>query len=272
VGKTKSRMGQVFLIDDAYLRAIADAARLEPTDNVLEIGMGRGQLTQFLVRRAARVVAVELNRRLAVEAERYFEDFDNLTILEGNILDIDLEDALSGAVPAVCVGNIPYYITGPIIDLLFEYREIIPRWLLLLQKEVARRVTAEPGSKEYGRLSVKLQYYGVPALELEIPREAFEPVPEVDSALVSYYYRDKPAVRVSDEARFFYLVDYLFGERRKKVRNRLPGFTGGTVSRNDAENAFSRLGISVNSRPQELSMKDFAELHNWLESTIGVNG
>jgi 16S rRNA (adenine1518-N6/adenine1519-N6)-dimethyltransferase len=272
VGKTKSRMGQVFLNDNEYLRAVADAAHLEPSDNVLEIGMGRGQLTQFLIRRAAVVVAVELDRRLADKAERYFRDFDNLTIVEGNILDVDLEDVLGDAVPAVCVGNIPYYITGPIIDLLFEYRKIIPRWLLLLQREVARRIVAGPGSKEYGRLSVKLQYYGVPTLELEIPRDAFEPVPEVDSALLSYYYRRKPPVEVTDETSFFYLVDYLFAERRKKVRNRLPGLTGGALSRDNVNDTLNRLGIAINSRPEELSLEDFAALHNWLENTVGVNG
>lgn len=272
MGRTKSRMGQVFLKDDDYLRDVADAARLETSDNVLEIGSGRGQLTQFLVRRAAAVFAVELDRRLADETERYFKDFDNLTIVEGNILDIDLYDVLGNAVPAVCVGNIPYYITGPIIDMLFEYRKIIPRWQLLLQKEVARRIVAGPGSKEYGRLSIKLQYYGVPALEFEIPRDAFEPVPEVDSALVSYYYRDKPPVRVADETRFFYLVDYLFAERRKKVRNRLPALIGGTVSRSDIDDALNRLGVAVNCRPEELSLEDFAALHNWLENTAGVIG
>ena len=272
MGKTKSRMGQVFLVDDDYLRSIADAACLEPTDNVLEIGMGRGQLTQFLVRRAARVVAVELDRRLADEAERNFADFDNLTIVEGNVLDIDLAVALGDAVPAVCVGNIPYYITGPIIDMLFGYRGLIPRWLLLLQKEVARRVVSEPGSKEYGRLSVRLQYYGVPALELNIPRDAFEPVPEVDSALVSYYYRDEPHVEVADEARFFYLVDYLFGERRKKIRNRLSRFAGGAVSRDEVDEALGRSGIAGDSRPEDLSILDFAALHNWLERVKDLNG
>lgn len=264
-------MGQVFLVDDEYLRAIADAAYLEPTDNVLEIGMGRGQLTQFLVRRASRVVAVELDPRQVDEAERDFADFENLTIVEGNILDIELADALGDAVPAVCVGNIPYYITGPIIDLLFENRGIIHRWLLLLQKEVARRVVANPGSKEYGRLSVRLQYYGVPALELDVPRDAFEPVPEVDSALVSYYYRDEPCAEVADEARFFYLVDYLFGERRKKIRNRLPAFASGTVSRDEIDEALGSSGIAGDSRPENLSISDFAALHNWLEGITRTN-
>jgi len=272
LGKTKSRMGQVFLIDDGYLRAIADAARVEPTDNVLEIGMGRGQLTQFLVRRAARVVAVEMDPRLADEAERAFAGFENLTIVEGNVLEIDIADALGDAVPALCVGNIPYYITGPIIDMLFERRGVIPRWLLLLQKEVARRVVARPGSKEYGRLSVRLQYYGAPALELEVPRDAFEPVPEVDSALVSYFYRDEPQVEVADEARFFYLVDYLFGERRKKIRNRLPAFAGGAVSRDEIDDALGRSGVAGDSRPEDLSIDDFAAIHNWLESVTAVDG
>jgi 16S rRNA (adenine1518-N6/adenine1519-N6)-dimethyltransferase len=272
LGKTKSRMGQVFLVDDDYLRSIADAARLEATDNVLEIGMGRGQLTQYLVRRAARVVAVELDGRLADEAERNFADFDNLTIVEGNVLDIDLADALGDAVPAVCVGNIPYYITGPIVNMLFEYRGLIPKWLFLLQKEVARRIIAGPGSKEYGRLSVRLQYYGVPALELDVPRDAFEPVPDVDSALVSYYYRDEPLVEVADEARFFYLVDYLFGERRKKVRNRLPRFVDGAVSREEVDEMLGRSGIAEDSRPEDISISDFAALHNWLEGATHANG
>ena len=185
MGKTKSRMGQIFLTDDVYLRAVADAARLEPTDNVLEIGMARGQLTQYLVRRAARVVAVELDERLVNEAAGLFADRDNLTIVAGNILDIDLADVLGDAVPAVCVANIPYYITGPIIDILFEHREIIPRWLLLLQREVAGRIVAAPGSRKYGRLSVRLQYHGTPRVELEIPREAFELVAQAKLYRVS---------------------------------------------------------------------------------------
>lgn len=256
----KPAKGQVFLADDAYLRAVADAADLGPDDNVLEIGMGSGQLTQYLVRRAARVVAVELDGALVRRAERSFASRDNLTIVEGDVLRIDLRDALGDAVPAVSVGNIPYYITGPIIDLLFELRDIIPRWLLLLQKEVARRITAGPGSRDYGRLSVKLQYYGVPAIELEVPRFAFSPVPAVDSALVSYRYHGAPPVGVTDEARFFYFVDHLFGERRKKVRNRLPAYAGGALSKEDAGRVLAKSGLGADCRPEELSLEDLAGL------------
>ena len=158
----RARKGQVFLVDNDVLRAIADAAEITADETVLEIGMGRGELTQHLVRRAREVVAVELEEGFVDAAARDFAPYDNLTIVHANILDVEWGELVAADSRVVVVGNIPYYITGPILALLSAHRAQIKRWVLTLQKEVAERICASPGGKVYGALSVKLQLQGKP--------------------------------------------------------------------------------------------------------------
>ncbi|MCP4230510.1 MAG: ribosomal RNA small subunit methyltransferase A [bacterium] len=259
------KIGQVFLTDSDYTRRIADAADIGPEDTVLEIGPGQGHLTQFLVRRAKEVISVELDERLVARLADTFDGHENLTVVQGNILDLDFDYIMEDSRPAICVANIPYYITGPILDFLFEHRADLPRWSLLMQKEVARRLCALPGGREYGRLSVRARYYGTPEFEFEVPRTAFEPPPKVDSALVTFrYYDESPLPETKDELQLFYLVDYLFGSRRKKIRKRLLSFLGGRMTGEELDALLDELDISGDARPEDLSIEEYIRLGNGL--------
>lgn len=256
----RAAKGQVFLVDNDVLRAIADAAEIAADETVLEIGMGRGELTQHLVRRAREVVAVELEESFVDAAARDFERYDNLTIVHANVLDVDWGELVAPDSRVVVVGNIPYYITGPILALLSAHRAQITRWALTLQKEVAERICAVPGGKAYGALSVKMQLGGKPYLAFTIPASAFEPRPEVDSALVTYEYSDK-SLAGEDEILFGHFVDFLFAARRKKVSNRLATLMGGTMAAADIATEVRGAGFDPEARPEQLSPEEFAGLY-----------
>jgi len=256
----RASKGQVFLDDNDVLRAIADAAEVTADETVVEIGMGRGELTQHLVRRAREVVAVELEERFVDGAARDFAPYDNLTIVHANVLDVEWGELVAPDVPVVVVGNIPYYITGPILALLAAHRAQITRWALTLQKEVAERICASPGGKPYGALSVKLQLRGKPYLAFEIPAEAFEPRPEVDSALVTYEYAE-PRFRGEDGILFDHFVDFLFGGRRKKIANRLATLLGGERPAAEVAAEVRAAGFDPDARPERLSPDEFAGLY-----------
>jgi 16S rRNA (adenine1518-N6/adenine1519-N6)-dimethyltransferase len=260
----KARKGQVFLIDNDVLRRIADATEVTADESVLEIGMGRGELTQHLVRRARDVVAVELEEGFVDAAARDFERYDNLTIVHGNVLDVDWAELVPEGRRVVAVGNVPYYITGPILKLLGDHRRQLKRWALTLQKEVAERICAPPGGKSYGALSVKMQTRGEPYLAFTIPAEAFSPVPEVDSALLTCRYYDEPAPPADSEF-FGYFVDFVFAGRRKKLGNRLTTLLGGRLSAPELAARVREAGFEPDARPEELSPHEFTELYALLE-------
>jgi 16S rRNA (adenine1518-N6/adenine1519-N6)-dimethyltransferase len=256
----RAAKGQVFLVDNDVLRAIADAAEIAADETVLEIGMGRGELTQHLVRRAREVVAVELEERFVDAAARDFARYDNLTIVHANVLDVDWRELVAADCPVVVVGNIPYYITGPILSLLAAHRAQIARWALTLQKEVAERICASPGGKAYGALSVKLQLRGRPYLAFTIPAAAFEPRPEVDSALVTYEYVENN-VGGEDETFFEHFVDFLFAGRRKKVSNRLATLLSGAMAAAEVAAKMREAGLDPEARPERLSPPQFVDLY-----------
>lgn len=259
----KARKGQVFLADNEVLRRIADAARLTADDVVLEIGMGRGELTQHLVRRAREVIAVEVEERFVGEAASYFARWDNLTVVHADILDLKWEDVLPAGEKVVVVGNIPFYITGPILRKLFDYRPVIKRWLLMFQEEVARRIVASPGSPSYGALSVKMQRWGRPELEFVIPRSAFRPLPEVAAAVVSYQFEDA-GVPTEEMELFNMFVDYVFGGRRRKVVNRLAEFFAAGKEKEDVRDVLRSVGVPADARPGDIAPLSFWELFSRL--------
>lgn len=266
----RAHKGQVFLVDNEYLRRIADAAAIAAPETVLEIGMGRGELTQHLVRRAREVVAVELEERLVDAAAREFHAYNNLTIVDANILDVAWDELIPEGLRVVVVGNVPFYITGPILEMLSRHRRRIIRWSLLLQKEVAERVCAAPGNKAYGALSVKMQFRGEPYLAFDVPAEAFEPRPAVDAALVCYRYYDEPGVPLEEPALFDPFVDFIFAARRKKIGNRLATLLGGRLSVDDVEGELRREGFDPGARPERFSPREFAALYRTFAPYLDV--
>lgn len=266
----RARRGQVFLVDNDVLRRIADATGVTPDETVVEIGMGRGELTQHLVRRAREVVAVEVEERFVDAAARDFREYDNLTIVRADVLEVDWAELVPEGRPVVVVGNVPFYITGPILKLLAEHRHQITRWALTLQKEVAERICAGVGEKAYGALSVKMQFWGEPYFAFEVPAEAFDPEPEVDAALVIYRYRDEAAVSLSRPDLFDHFVDFVFAARRKKVGNRLATLLGGALSAAAVAAMLREAGADPDARPERFSAAEFARLYSLVQPYIEV--
>jgi 16S rRNA (adenine1518-N6/adenine1519-N6)-dimethyltransferase len=243
---------------------VAEAAQIAPTEVVLEIGMGRGELTQHLVRRAEEVVAVEVEERFVDAAGRDFASYDNLTVVHADILEVAWEELVPPRTPLVVVGNLPFYITGPILRLLAEHRAQILRWSLMLQREVAERICASPGGRAYGALSVKMQVWGEPYFAFAIPAEAFDPRPKVEAALVTYRYAGAPPVDRAAETLFDHFVDFLFGARRKKIGNRLATLLGGALSAREIEARLGEVGGEAEARPERFSPAQFATLFQLL--------
>lgn len=266
----RARKGQVFLVDNDVLRRIADAAEITVDESVLEIGMGRGELTQHLVRRAREVVAVEVEERFVDAAARDFDRYDNLTIVHADVLDVDWAELIPEGRRVVAVGNVPFYITGPILKLLADHRRQLKRWALTLQKEVAERICAPPGGKAYGALSVKMQTRGEPYIAFVIPADAFEPKPEVDAALVTYRYYDEQAVPLAASELFGHFVDFVFAARRKKVGNRLAALLGGGLSAAEVTAKLGEAGFEPSARPENFSPGEFAEIFGLFEPYLNA--
>lgn len=266
----RPRRGQVFLVDNEILRRVADTAGVAADETVVEIGMGRGELTQHLVRRAREVVAVEVESRFVDVAARDFREYDNLTIVRGDILEVDWAELVPAGRRVVVVGNVPFYITGPILKLLAVHRRQISRWALTLQKEVVARICAAPGEKAYGALSVKMQFWGEPYYAFEIPAEAFDPKPDVDAALVTYRYYEEPVVAVARPDIFDHFVDFVFGARRKKIGNRLATLLGGALSSAEVAAKLRDAGVDPDARPERFSPVEFAKLYSLFRPYIDV--
>ena len=257
--RASKRLGQNFLVDRGVVQGIVDAAELSPADTVLEIGPGIGTLTQGLAETGARVVAVELDKKLPAVLAETLKGYDNVTIVPGDILKLDIMETLGLRAGERCkvVANLPYYITTPIIMTLLEQRLPIERLVTMVQKEVAVRMTACPGSKDYGALSIAVQYFTVPRLIMDVPPRAFMPAPEVTSAVVACHVQNVPTVRPQDEKLFFRLVRAAFGQRRKTLLNAL---TGAGLTKEMSRVGLGVAGIAENMRGEQLSLADFARL------------
>ena len=257
--RASKRLGQNFLVDAGVVRAIVDAADLSPADTVLEIGPGIGTLTQGLAESGARIVAVELDKKLPAVLDETLEGYDNVTVVPGDILKLDILRILNlGAGERFkVVANLPYYITTPILMALLEQHLPIERMVTMVQKEVAVRMTARPGSKDYGALSVAVQYHTDARIVMDVPPRAFMPAPEVTSAVIACRVRETPAVRPSDEKLFFRLVRAAFGQRRKTLLNAL---TGAGLTKELCRAGLAAAGIAESLRGEQLSLADFAQL------------
>ena len=235
---------------------IVDAAEAGPGDRILEIGPGIGTLTQGLAESGAEVTAVELDKKLPAVLAETLAGYDNVTIVPGDILKVDIRQ-LMGDKPFKVAANLPYYITTPILMALLEQHLPISVLVTMVQKEVALRMVAGPGSKIYGALSVAVQYYTRPRIAFDVPPRSFIPAPEVDSVVIVCSVREKPAVAVKSEKLFFRVVKAAFGQRRKTMSNALKG--AGFPAEQIAE-AFARCGLDSTRRGETFSLEEFGLL------------
>jgi 16S rRNA (adenine1518-N6/adenine1519-N6)-dimethyltransferase len=256
--RAKKSLGQNFLKDPHYLNRIVDAAQVSPVDQVLEIGPGLGHLTRTLTERSGRVLALELDERLIPLLRRDFSAAPNVEIVKADALEYPYE-SLPGKWKVVA--NLPYYISTPIIQKLIAHRNKFISLTLMLQKEVAERIAAAPGGKEYGYLSVLVQFSAEPRLEFTVPAGAFTPQPDVDSTVVTLMMRDRPAAMVRDEHYLMRVVKAAFSQRRKTLRNALKQLE---VPGEKMEQVLSRIGIDLGRRAETLTVEEFGRLADFL--------
>lgn len=256
--RADKKLGQNFLIDESVVRRIVEAAELTPEDTVLEVGPGIGTLTQGLAESGANVVAVELDKRLLPVLDVTLEGYDNVRIVNGDILQVDIMEQVQKP-DFKCCANLPYYITTPIIFAILEKRLPMERLVVMVQKEVAERMAAKPGSKDYGALSVAIQYFTEPEIAFIVPPSSFIPAPSVDSAVIVCKRRSTPPVEVCDENLFFRVVKAAFSLRRKMLSNSLKnmGIKGEQVTK-----WLELAGVDGKRRAETLSLEDFAALTN----------
>ena len=251
----RKSLGQHFLNDRRILERIADALDLHGSETVIEIGPGRGGLTDVLAEKAGRLVAVEIDRALAAQLRQRFASRDSVSIVEADVLDVNLGELASG--PFRLVGNVPYYITTPILFHALEPPRP-ERAVYLVQREVADRIVASPGSKEYGALSVNVQSVAVPRILFRVAPGAFQPPPKVESAVVRIDPRPDPAIKPEEETDFRRFVQDVFGMRRKQLQRILRSLWGASSDVVDA--ALAAEGIEPSARPETLSVEQFAAI------------
>ena len=269
--KADKRLGQHFLVDREPLFSMIEASRLLPEDEVLEIGPGLGALTLELGARAKQVVAVEKDRQLIPILEDLTRDFKNICILEEDVLKLNMEKMKESFFEGrfKVVANLPYYITSPIIMKIIENRHLITLAVLMVQKEVGQRLTACPGSKDYGILSIGVQMYADVKMVCTIGKESFLPPPKVESAVVQLTLRQTPRVKLENEEFFFKVVEAAFGERRKTLKNSLkrrltlPGINPDVIDK-----AVEEVGIDSLRRGETLSIEEYAKLVQELQRYI----
>ena len=259
--RMSKKLGQNFLIDEQVVRNIVNAAGIQQGDAVLEIGPGIGTLTQGLAEAGADVTAVEIDRRLIEVLAKTLEGYDNIRVVHGDILRIDIAKEVAAPCYKV-VANLPYYITTPIIMGLLEARMPIDVLVTMVQKEVAERMVAVPGTKDYGSLSVAVQYYTKPEIMFKVPPTSFIPPPAVDSAVIRCTVREKPPVEVNERV-FFRVVKAAFAQRRKTLSNTLKT-TG--VPAETLRVILEKAGIDGTRRGETLSLEEFAAIANvWIQ-------
>lgn len=258
----QKKFGQNFLIDTHVLEKIMDAAEVTKDDLVIEIGPGIGTMTQYLCERAREVVAVEIDKNLIPILNDTLSAYDNVTVINEDVLKLDIKalaEERNGGKPVKVVANLPYYITTPIIMGLFESGVPLKSITIMVQKEVADRMKTGPGSKEYGALSLAVQYYSDPKIMMEVPPNCFIPRPNVGSAVIRLDRCEEPKVEVADEALLFRIIRASFNQRRKTLVNGLSN-GGIPVSREELKGILIRLFDNENIRGEALSLQQFAAL------------
>lgn len=260
---TKKRLGQNFLVDRNVLNKIIDAADIHEGDPVLEIGPGVGTLTQALAERGAKVVAVEIDRNAIDLLSEVLADYPNVEIVNADFLNLDLPQFLIdhfGDVRVKALGNLPYYITSPIISALFTAGPRIERIVMMVQKEVAERLKSGPGTKAYGSMSVYVQYHSEAEIVAHVSKNVFLPPPEVSSAIVRLTPRIRPPVDVPSEEIFFDVVHCAFGKRRKTLLNSLSDCPALGLEKAQVSQVLQDAGIDPARRAETLSLDEFAAI------------
>ena len=265
----QKRFGQNFLIDEHVIGKIMDAAGLTGEECVVEIGPGIGNLTQYLAERAGRVVAVEIDRMLIPILEQTLSAYSNVTVLNQDILKTDLAQlaqTFNAGRPLKVVANLPYYITTPILMELLESRAPVSSITVMVQKEVAQRMQAGPGSKDYGALSLAVRYYSDPSIVTNVPPGCFIPRPDVDSAVVHLAGIGQQRMPVKDEKLLFKIIRASFNQRRKTLANGLKNSPDLPYSRDQVLGALERTGLNANVRGEALTLEQFARLADELSA------
>ena len=256
--KMSKKLGQNFLIKRGIVDEIVHAAELTVGEPVLEVGPGIGTLTQGLAQSGADVTAIELDRRLLEVLDTTLASYDNVRIIHGDVLKLDVPTIMNHK-PFKVVANLPYYITTPIIMSLLESKLPIERLVVMVQKEVALRMIAKPGTQDYGALSVAVQYYTEPDIVLDVPPKSFLPAPAVTSSVIRCVLRDKPPVDVIDEKLFFRVVKAGFAQRRKTFSNTMKT-TG--LTRDRIEELLAKANIDGQRRGETFTLQEFADVAN----------
>ena len=261
----QKRFGQNFLIDTHVLERIIEASEITKDDFVLEIGPGIGTMTQYLAEAAREVTAVEIDDALIPILKDTLKEWDNVTVLHGDILKTDIRkiaDEKNQGRPIKVVANLPYYITTPIIMGLFESHVPIDSITIMVQKEVADRMQEGPGSKEYGALSLAVQYYAKPEIVVNVPPSCFMPQPKVGSAVIRLTRHSEQPVTVKSEKLLFQVIRASFNQRRKTLANGLANYGAFGLPKEELQACIEKLGVPVNIRGEALSLEQFAQLSN----------
>lgn len=261
----QKKFGQNFLIDTHVLNKIIRSAEITKDDFVLEIGPGIGTMTQYLACAAREVVAVEIDKALIPILEDTLSGYDNVTVINEDVLKLDivkLAEERNGGKPIKVVANLPYYITTPIIMGLFESHVPVQSITVMVQKEVADRMQVGPGTKDYGALSLAVQYYAKPYIAANVPPNCFMPRPKVGSAVIRLECHEEPPVQVEDEKLMFRIIRASFNQRRKTLANGLKNSPEILLSREGIEQAIAELGKGASVRGEALNLEEFAKLSN----------
>lgn len=268
----QKKYGQNFLIDARVLDKIIAAAEIGPEDCVLEIGPGIGTMTQYLAEQAGKVIAVEIDDKLIPILQETLKDYDNVRIIHQDVMKLDLNELAATenhGKPMKVVANLPYYITTPIIMGLFEQNVPLQNITVMVQKEVADRMQVGPGTKEYGALSLAVQYYAKPYIVANVPPNCFIPRPNVASAVIRLTRYTEPPVTVKNEKLMFQLIRASFNQRRKTLVNGIGNAAQLSYTKEQVQQALERMGASPTVRGETFTLEDFARLSDTLEEIAG---
>lgn len=268
--RPKKSLSQNFLVNDRAAKRIVDSLNIEEADTVLEIGAGKGALTKYLVKKAKKVIAIEIDEGLCRYLERTFPEKNNLVLVNKDVLKIDFRRLTGQKDHFKLIGNLPYQITSPLLSLLVENRKFIEMSVLMVQKEVAKRICAQPGSRDWSPLSISVQLYSEVKTLFNLKPTSFFPPPKVESSVIEIIFLERPEVLVKDEGLFFSVIRSTFGQRRKMILNSLSANLN--LPKRELEFILGKVKIDPKRRPETLSIQEFADLSsalgNFLNSTL----
>lgn len=271
----KKSLGQNFLIDTNILRNIVEVANLTDASGVIEVGPGIGALTEQLAKKAKKVVSFEIDQRLLPVLEETLHPYSNVSIIHSDVLKANIQETINVELKDIedlmVVANLPYYVTTPILMKLLEEKLPIRGIVVMIQAEVADRIAAKPGSKDYGALSIAAQYYAKAEKVMTVPATVFVPQPRVDSAVLRLTIRDEPAVIVQDESYFFRVFHACFANRRKTILNNLVHNLGPKEKKNEIIASLEEAGIDAQRRGETLTLEEFGRLSDSLLKRLNVS-